>query len=112
MTFTNDPAFVDRVAPMMIKSREAVVDYMTPLGLHHQFAALAGDAHHEDRERPAGHLLAEEVEPKTGELLGNFPQAFSHIGLINTALNLARSSGPAEERAEAAGEAPKESEPV
>jgi alpha,alpha-trehalase len=28
-------------------------------------------------------LLAEEVDAKTGELLGNFPQAFSHIGLIN-----------------------------
>jgi len=30
-------------------------------------------------------LLAEEVEPKTRELLGNFPQAFSHIGLVNAA---------------------------
>jgi alpha-glucuronidase len=38
MTFTNDPAFASAVIPMMIKSREAVVDYMTPLGLHHQFA--------------------------------------------------------------------------
>ena len=37
-TFTNDPAFVSQVVPMMIASREAVVDYMTPLGLHHQFA--------------------------------------------------------------------------
>ncbi|HXB52853.1 MAG TPA: alpha-glucuronidase family glycosyl hydrolase, partial [Rhizomicrobium sp.] len=38
MTFTNDPAFVDRVVPMMIASREAVVNYMTPLGLHHMMA--------------------------------------------------------------------------
>jgi GH15 family glucan-1,4-alpha-glucosidase len=30
-------------------------------------------------------LLAEEVEPASGELLGNFPQAFSHIGLVNAA---------------------------
>jgi alpha,alpha-trehalase len=30
-------------------------------------------------------LLAEEVDPSGGELLGNFPQAFSHIGLVNAA---------------------------
>jgi GH15 family glucan-1,4-alpha-glucosidase len=30
-------------------------------------------------------LLAEEVDPGTGELLGNYPQAFSHIGLVNAA---------------------------
>ena len=30
-------------------------------------------------------LLAEEFDPKTGRLLGNFPQAFSHVALVNTA---------------------------
>ncbi len=31
-------------------------------------------------------------------LVGNFPQAFSHVGLVNTARNLARHDGPAEHR--------------
>ena len=34
-------------------------------------------------------LLAEEVDPESGELLGNFPQAFSHIGLVNAAWAIA-----------------------
>lgn len=33
-------------------------------------------------------LLSEEHDPVTGRLIGNFPQAFSHVGLINTAFNL------------------------
>ena len=33
-------------------------------------------------------LLSEEYDPMTGRHLGNFPQAFSHIGLVNTALAL------------------------
>jgi GH15 family glucan-1,4-alpha-glucosidase len=45
-------------------------------------------------------LLSEEFDPTTGRMLGNFPQAFSHVGLINSALNLSRQTGPAEERAE------------
>jgi alpha-glucuronidase len=42
MTFSNDAAFVEPVVDMMMRSREAVVDYMTPLGLHHQM----GQGHH------------------------------------------------------------------
>ena len=41
-------------------------------------------------------LLAEEVDPGTGEMLGNFPQAFSHIGLVNAAWAIAQ----AEQRAQ------------
>jgi GH15 family glucan-1,4-alpha-glucosidase len=33
-------------------------------------------------------LLSEEYDPKAGRMLGNFPQAFSHITLVNTAINL------------------------
>jgi GH15 family glucan-1,4-alpha-glucosidase len=46
-------------------------------------------------------LLAEEFDPRTGRMLGNFPQAYSHVGLINAALSMSRETGPAEERAEA-----------
>ena len=45
-------------------------------------------------------LLAEEFDPRTGRMLGNFPQAYSHVGLINSALSLSRETGPVEERAE------------
>jgi len=38
LTFSNDPRFVAPVVDMMLASREAVVDYMTPLGLHHLMA--------------------------------------------------------------------------
>ena len=37
-------------------------------------------------------LLAEEYEPRSGRQLGNFPQAFSHVALINTARNLSQPS--------------------
>jgi GH15 family glucan-1,4-alpha-glucosidase len=43
-------------------------------------------------------LLAEEYDPRTNRLLGNFPQAFSHVALINTAWNLSRDRGPAADR--------------
>jgi GH15 family glucan-1,4-alpha-glucosidase len=44
-------------------------------------------------------LLAEEFDPLSGRTLGNFPQAYSHVGLINCALNLSREACPAGERA-------------
>jgi GH15 family glucan-1,4-alpha-glucosidase len=43
-------------------------------------------------------LLSEQYDPAARRQLGNFPQAFSHVMLINSARNLARAHGPAEER--------------
>jgi GH15 family glucan-1,4-alpha-glucosidase len=43
-------------------------------------------------------LLAEEYDPKARRQVGNFPQAFSHIALVNTANNLVRHAKPAEQR--------------
>ncbi len=45
-------------------------------------------------------LLAEEYDSRAGRLVGNFPQAFSHIALVNTALNLSAAAKPAKQRAE------------
>ena len=45
-------------------------------------------------------LLSEQFDPTRGRMVGNFPQAFSHVGLINTATNLSRAHGPAEDRRE------------
>ena len=44
-------------------------------------------------------LLAEEYDARLGRQTGNFPQAFSHIGLVDTALNLAQAASPAGQRA-------------
>ena len=45
-------------------------------------------------------LLAEEYDPRNHRQLGNFPQAFSHVALINTADNLTTHLGPTDSRAE------------
>ncbi len=44
-------------------------------------------------------LLAEQYDPAGKRMLGNYPQAFSHIGIINTALNLHRAQCPVRDRA-------------
>jgi len=45
-------------------------------------------------------LLAEEYDPVLGRQLGNFPQAFTHVSLVNTAHNLMPAEGPAEHRSQ------------
>jgi GH15 family glucan-1,4-alpha-glucosidase len=53
-------------------------------------------------------LLSEEYDPRTQSLVGNFPQAFSHVALLNSAANLSKHHGPAAQRASgAAGSAAK-----
>jgi GH15 family glucan-1,4-alpha-glucosidase len=58
--------------------------------LFERVAGLANDAG----------LLAEQYDPASQRFLGNFPQAFSHVGLVNTAMNLYQREKPAEQRAE------------
>src|SRR4029079_15425703 len=48
-------------------------------------------------------LLSEEYDVQTGRQVGNFPQAFSHIALVNSAYNLSTAGKPAEQRAEQPG---------
>jgi GH15 family glucan-1,4-alpha-glucosidase len=45
-------------------------------------------------------LLSEEYDPKMGRLLGNFPQALSHIALVNSAFNLHEVCKPAKQRSD------------
>jgi GH15 family glucan-1,4-alpha-glucosidase len=43
-------------------------------------------------------LLSESYDTDAARLVGNYPQAFSHVGLVNTARNLSRDDGPADSR--------------
>jgi len=51
-------------------------------------------------------LLAEEYDPRAGRQLGKFPQALTHVALINTARNLSRGGGPSEHRSRRTKKAP------
>ncbi len=56
-------------------------------------------------------LLAEEYDPVGHRQLGNFPQAFSHLALINTALNIDTHAGPATQRSQGDGQAGEDCQP-
>jgi GH15 family glucan-1,4-alpha-glucosidase len=43
-------------------------------------------------------LISEEYDPEEARLVGNFPQAFTHVALVNTAFNLSQDVGPAADR--------------
>jgi GH15 family glucan-1,4-alpha-glucosidase len=63
-------------------------------GVEHMALAGRFDEAHEAFEQLLGYqndlgLFAEEVDPETGDALGNFPQAFTHVGLISAALTIA-----------------------
>ena len=103
-------ATVDSIAERLTDQRGLVYRYRSHDGLEGeegtflictfwlaQAQALAGelDRARETFERTIAYandvgLLSEEVDPATGELLGNFPQAFSHIGLVNAAWAIAQ----------------------
>ena len=51
-------------------------------------------------------LLSEEYDPRAQRLVGNFPQAFSHMALVSTAYNLTHGEKPVEQRAKAECETP------
>jgi GH15 family glucan-1,4-alpha-glucosidase len=105
----NDPrvlATIDRTAEGLTDERGLVMRYKGHDGLEGiegsflictfwlvEAQARAGrlDAARDLFERATGYandlgLLSEEIETATGELIGNFPQAFSHAGLINAAV--------------------------
>jgi GH15 family glucan-1,4-alpha-glucosidase len=58
------------------------------LALFERLATLANDVG----------LLSEEYDPAAKRFLGNFPQAFTHVALVNSAFNLWKTKGPAEHR--------------
>ncbi len=45
-------------------------------------------------------LISEEYDPVEKRLLGNYPQAFTHVGLVNSAYNLSHHAGPAHQRSQ------------
>ena len=78
-----EPSGFNLMTSWLIDAKILIGDLDGAQALFDDYAALAG---------PTG-LMSEEHDPVTGEARGNFPQAYSHLGLIENALNLAEASG-------------------
>ena len=97
--YNTDDANVDGLPPgegAFLPCTFWLVDNLSMMGRHDEARAIF--------ERLLGlcndvGLISEEYDPRAKRQLGNFPQAFTHVFLINTAHNLSRSQGPAQERA-------------
>jgi GH15 family glucan-1,4-alpha-glucosidase len=81
-----DYALLSDCRSAALVSRDGSIDWccFDRLDARPVFERLLGDANNVG-------LMAEEVDPVSGELLGNFPQAFSQMGLMNSAIQLQRS---------------------
>ena len=77
------PSGFNLMTSWLIDAKILIGDLDGARALFDDYAALAG---------PTG-LMSEEYDPVTGEARGNFPQAYSHLGLIENALNLAEHHG-------------------
>ncbi|HEY5202435.1 MAG TPA: glycoside hydrolase family 15 protein [Acidothermaceae bacterium] len=96
--YTTDSSSVDGLPPgegAFLMCTFWLADNYTLAGRHDEARALF------DRLlalRTATGLLSEEYDTTNHRLVGNFPQAFSHVALITTALSLAATAGPAQRR--------------
>ncbi|MCE2512679.1 MAG: glycoside hydrolase family 15 protein, partial [Acidimicrobiia bacterium] len=77
-----EPSGFNLMTSWLIDAKIVTGDVDGARALFADYAALAG---------PTG-LLSEEYDPVTAQARGNFPQAYSHLGLIENALNLAEAS--------------------
>ena len=74
-----EPSGFNLMASWLIDAKILIGDLDGARALFDDYVSLAG---------PTG-LMSEEYDPATCESRGNFPQAYSHVGLIENALNLA-----------------------
>ena len=78
-----EPSGFNLMTSWLIDAKILIGDLDGARALFDDYVALAG---------PTG-LMSEEYDPVTGQARGNFPQAYSHLGLIENALNLAEQAG-------------------